>query len=118
LILLLKYNIVNNYFVVINNPAAKAGKCWIYIKEDLINWLRSQYDIACCHVQSGTPLNVLQELGGWSSYEMVQRYAHLAPAHLSDHAGCIDTPSNIVLSHSWHITIHNVYSHSLIFGSL
>jgi len=38
------------------------------------------------HVQSGTPLNVLQELGGWESYEMVQRYAHLAAEHLIDYA--------------------------------
>ena len=32
------------------------------------------------------PLAVLQELGGWSSYSVAQRYAHLAPEHLSDHA--------------------------------
>jgi hypothetical protein len=31
------------------------------------------------HVVGGTPLHVLMELGGWSSYEMVLRYAHLAP---------------------------------------
>jgi site-specific recombinase XerD len=37
-------------------------------------------------VQNGTPLNVLQELGGWSSYEMVQKYAHLAPEHLAEYA--------------------------------
>ena len=24
-------------------PAAKPGKCWVFIKEDLIEWLRSQY---------------------------------------------------------------------------
>lgn len=30
--------------------------------------------------QSGTPLNVLQELGGWECEAMVKRYAHLAPA--------------------------------------
>jgi integrase len=32
---------------------------------------------ASWHVQSGTPLHILQSLGGWSSYEMVLRYAHL-----------------------------------------
>ncbi len=37
---------------------------------------------ASWHVQKGTPLHVLQQLGGWSSIEMVQRYAHLAPADL------------------------------------
>lgn len=37
---------------------------------------------ASWHVQAGTPLNVVQELGGWSSYEMTQVYAHLAPTTL------------------------------------
>jgi hypothetical protein len=32
---------------------------------------------------------VLQELGGWSDVRMVQRYAHLAPEHLSAYAGNI-----------------------------
>ena len=35
-------------------------------------------------VQAGVPLNVVQELGGWSSYEMTQVYAHLAPATLQE----------------------------------
>lgn len=25
-------------------PAAKSGKCWVFIEEDLIEWLRSQYN--------------------------------------------------------------------------
>ena len=41
---------------------------------------------ASWHVQSGTPLNVLMELGGWSNYVMVLKYAHLAPDHLVQHA--------------------------------
>lgn len=41
---------------------------------------------ASWHVQSGTPLMVLKELGGWETMEMVQRYAHLAPSHLAHHA--------------------------------
>lgn len=24
-------------------PGAKPGKCWVFVEEDLINWLRSQY---------------------------------------------------------------------------
>jgi hypothetical protein len=35
------------------------------------------------HLQSGTSLPGLMELGGWKSYEMVLRYAHLAPEKLS-----------------------------------
>ena len=38
---------------------------------------------ASWHVMSGTSLQELMELGGWKSFEMVLRYAHLAPEHLS-----------------------------------
>jgi len=41
-------------------------------------------------VQSGTSLPELMELGGWKSYEMVLRYAHLAPEKLSFVAGPIE----------------------------
>jgi hypothetical protein len=41
-------------------------------------------------VQSGTSLPELMELGGWKSYEMVLRYAHLAPEKLSFAAGRIE----------------------------
>jgi hypothetical protein len=51
-------------------------------------------------VQNGTPLNALQELGGWKSLEMVQRYAHLAPSHLASFANnlskMVDTDINTV----------------------
>jgi hypothetical protein len=30
-------------------------------------------------------------MGGWESIEMVQRYAHLAPNHLTQHAMQIDS---------------------------
>ncbi|MBW5852825.1 tyrosine-type recombinase/integrase [Yersinia enterocolitica] len=41
-------------------------------------------------VQAGVPLSILQEMGGWESIEMVRRYAHLAPNHLTEHAKQID----------------------------
>ena len=41
---------------------------------------------ASWHAMGGTPLAVLQELGGWHSPQMVQRYAHLSPAHLAEAA--------------------------------
>lgn len=37
-------------------------------------------------IQSGISLSVLQEMGGRESIEMVRRYAHLAPGHLTGHA--------------------------------
>jgi integrase len=41
---------------------------------------------ASWHVQNGTTLQELQQLGGWASYEMVLRYAHLSSAHLKEAA--------------------------------
>ncbi|MEC4683401.1 MAG: site-specific integrase [Nitrospirota bacterium] len=41
---------------------------------------------ASWHVQAGTPLAVLQELGGWSNLQMVMRYAHLGENHLAEWA--------------------------------
>jgi len=41
---------------------------------------------ASWHVQAGTPLHALQKLGGWSSYEMVLRYAHLDGHSLAGYA--------------------------------
>ena len=51
---------------------------------------------ASWHVMSGTGLQELMELGGWKSYEMVLRYAHLAPEHLSDAAARIESEWDIV----------------------
>ncbi|NBM54612.1 tyrosine-type recombinase/integrase [Proteus sp. G2669] len=45
-------------------------------------------------IQSGVPLTALQEMGGWESIEMVRRYAHLAPIHLTEHARKIDDVFN------------------------
>lgn len=44
---------------------------------------------ASWHVQSGTPLFVLKELGGWETIEMVKKYAHLDAGHLSQYANVV-----------------------------
>jgi len=49
-------------------------------------WHDLRHTWASWHVQNATPMHVLQELGGWSDIRMVQRYAHLAPEHLSPYA--------------------------------
>jgi len=45
---------------------------------------------ASWHVQAGTPLMVLKDLGGWETLDMVQRYAHLAPSHLAHHSATVE----------------------------
>lgn len=49
-------------------------------------WHDLRHTWASWHIQSGTPLHVLQELGGWHSSAMVRRYAHLAAEHLEPYA--------------------------------
>lgn len=53
---------------------------------DDFRWHDLRHTWASWHVQNGTPVHILQELGGWSDIRMVQRYAHLAPEHLSGYA--------------------------------
>jgi len=45
-------------------------------------WHDLRHTWASWHVQSGTSLQELQQLGGWASFEMVLRYAHLSSDHL------------------------------------
>lgn len=49
-------------------------------------WHDLRHTWASWHVQHGTPLYALQEMGAWSDVAMVQRYAHLTPAHLAAYA--------------------------------
>ena len=55
-------------------------------------WHDLRHTWASWHVQAGTPANVLQELGGWESADMVRRYAHLAPDHLAKFAERLSRP--------------------------
>ncbi len=45
-------------------------------------WHDLRHTWASWHVQNGTSLQELQQLGGWASIEMVLRYAHLSSHHL------------------------------------
>lgn len=46
-------------------------------------WHGMRHTWATWHVQNGTPLDVLQKLGGWADIRMVQRYAHHSPGYLA-----------------------------------
>jgi integrase len=50
---------------------------------DDFRWHDLRHTWASWHVQNGTPLNALQELGGWESPQMVRRYAHFSAGHLA-----------------------------------
>ena len=65
-------------------------KAWRHALEragiENFRWHDLRHTWASWHVQGGTPIHVLQEVGGWSEVKMVQRYAHLAPEHLTPYA--------------------------------
>jgi integrase len=49
-------------------------------------WHGFRHTWATWHVQNGTPLEVLQKLGGWSDLRMVMNYSHHSPGHLAGYA--------------------------------
>lgn len=46
-------------------------------------WHDLRHTWASWHVMNGTRLEELMKLGGWKTYSMVQRYAHLSVDHLA-----------------------------------
>lgn len=48
-------------------------------------WHDLRHTWASWHAQAGTPLHVLQELGGWETVEVVRKYAHLSSEHLAQY---------------------------------
>ena len=80
---------IANYFVAQYAPAGST-KAWYAALaaagiEDF-RWHDLRHTWASWHVQAGTPLFALQEMGGWETAEMVRRYAHLAADHLVPYA--------------------------------
>jgi site-specific recombinase XerD len=59
-------------------------------------WHDLRHTWASCHVQNGTPLQVLKELGGWADLTMVLRYAHLSSKHLEEYAGNSKVVTNLL----------------------
>jgi len=62
-------------------------KAWFKAKKragiEHFRWHDLRHTWASWHVQEGTPLLALKELGGWATLEMVQKYAHLSSDHLA-----------------------------------
>ncbi|MGJ8619640.1 MAG: tyrosine-type recombinase/integrase [Methylophilaceae bacterium] len=68
----------------IEEPAGKAWRAALKRAEITdFRWHDLRHTWASWHVQKGTPLAVLQELGGWSDLKMVLKYAHLSSNHLA-----------------------------------
>lgn len=57
-------------------------------------WHDLRHTWASWLAQEGTPLHVLQEMGGWADYGMVLRYAHLSPERFATHASVVDQKLN------------------------
>lgn len=68
-----------------NNHAWQKALVRAGIKD--FRWHDLRHTWASWHIQNGTPLHILQELGGWSDLSMVLRYAHLSSKHLEEYAG-------------------------------
>lgn len=84
-----------NVFTFNGNPVARAGgHAWRNALQRAgvqdFRWHDLRHTWASWHVQAGTPLHVLQELGGWQNYEMVKRYAHLSADQLAGHTRNIE----------------------------
>lgn len=50
-----------------------------------------RHTFASWHVQRGTPDRVVQQMGGWAGPAMLERYAHLSTAHLTEFADNLNT---------------------------
>lgn len=61
------------------NACKRAGVPWLRFHDLRHTW-------ASWHAMAGTPMNVLMELGGWSTPSIVRKYSHLSPEYLSEAA--------------------------------
>lgn len=74
----------------INNHAWRKALKRAVIENFRVHDLRHTW--ASWHVQAGTPIPVLQKLGGWKTLAMVMKYAHLGQSHVAEYADNICRP--------------------------
>jgi len=82
-------------FTYKGHPVERAStKAWYAALEragiENFRWHDLRHTWASWHVQRGTSLQELQELGGWATFDMVLRYAHLAADHLKQAASRLE----------------------------
>ena len=65
---------------------------------DNFRWHDLRHTWASWLAQEGTPLHVLQEMGGWADYGMVLRYAHLTPERFATHASVVDQKLDVTFA--------------------
>jgi len=84
-------------YVFTNTSGGKLGQFWKHWKSALeragikdYHWHDNRHTWASVLIQNGVPINEIQEMGGWHSMAMVQRYAHLSPYKLAENTRIID----------------------------
>ncbi|WP_439259528.1 tyrosine-type recombinase/integrase [Lonepinella sp. BR2930] len=83
--------------LIANTKAFRAALARAGIKDFRFHDLRHTW--ATRHIMSGTPLYVLQELGGWSKSDTVRKYAHLSVEHLQSHANNVQIYATNLAQH-------------------
>lgn len=76
-------------------PKASCSEWYAALKRSKVEnfkWHDLRHTWASWHVMAGTPLEVIQKLGGWAKLEMVMRYAHLAPSFIAGYANNVKPP--------------------------
>ena len=68
----------------VSNHGWYAAKKAAGLEDIVFHTLRHTW--ASWHIRGGTPLEVLQKLGGWASLDMVLKYAHLGESHIAEYA--------------------------------
>tara|TARA_R110001592_G_scaffold340362_2_gene628491 strand:+ start:4359 stop:5276 length:918 start_codon:yes stop_codon:yes gene_type:complete len=95
----------NNFvFVYKGKPVGRCSTAaWSKAKDraniEDFRWHDWRHTWASWHVQNGTSLYELQELGGWKTLDMVLRYAHLAGDQLMTAASRIDKNCHLAFPH-------------------
>lgn len=83
------YVFTNKAGQIVNRPYAPEGAFQGACKRLGMEWVRwhdLRHAFATRHLQKGTPIHILQQLGGWSDIKIVlDTYAHIAPSDLSDY---------------------------------